>query len=127
MLYQADWNGTKSYQITTMNASELSPSFSSNGRNLTFVRSIISWTDSDDESDIIMRDLVTGEEINLTENFDGLAYSPSFSPDGKWIVYYSFDADLNANIFLASVENGSIVQVTRSNGDIRPAWRVLSK
>lgn len=125
MLYQADWNGTKSKQLTSMNASEHSPSFSLDGNHITFVRSTISSADSNDVSDIIMRNLTIGEEINLTENFEGLASSPSFSPDGKWIVFYSFDTDLNANIFLVSVEGGNVIQVTHSNDDINPAWRVL--
>ncbi len=128
LLYQANWDGTNSHQMTTGDVSENTPSFSPDGQKITFVRStILYYADSKEESDIIVKDLVSGEEKNLTENFDGIASSPSFSPHGAWIVFYSFDVDLHANIFLVSLEQEIIVQVTHGNEEIHPAWRWFSE
>jgi Tol biopolymer transport system component len=124
VLYQANSDGTESDQITTGNVSENKPSFSPDGQRVAFVRSNnLDSPDSTEESDIIVEDLVLGREKNLTQNFDGLATSPVFSPNGEWIVFYSFDNDLHANVFLVSLEQEIIIQVTQGNEETKPAWR----
>ena len=111
--------------MTIGNISENTSSFSPDGQKAIFTRSTTQYYV--DSSDIVVKDLISGKEKNLTENFDGLAFSPMFSPDGKWILFDSFDTGLNANIFLVSLEQGNIVQVTQGNEEICPAWRKLSE
>jgi Tol biopolymer transport system component len=128
LLYQANWDGTDSYQITSMDVSEIAPSFSLDGLKIAFVRRTIKYfVDSKEESDIIVRDLTSGEEKNLTENFDGLAFSPAFSPNGDWIVFDSFDSNLNVNIFLVSINQKVVIQATYGNNETNPAWRWIQE
>ncbi len=74
-----------------------------------------------------MKDLITGEEKNLTENFDRLAASPVFSPDGNWLAFDAGDSESNWDIFLVSLETGNIIQVTQGNNETGPAWRQFSE
>jgi Tol biopolymer transport system component len=83
--------------------------------------------DSEEQSDIILKDLVSGKEKNLTQKFDDLVFSPTFSPSGEWIVFNSFDSKPNVNIFLVSVVHESIIQITQGNEETSPAWRVFSE
>ena len=124
LLYQTNLDGADSNQITMGDASENTPSFSPDGRRITFVRSnILYHMNSKEESNIIVKDLVSGEEKNLTENFGGLAFSPVFSPNGEWVAFESFDSKYNANVFLTSLEQEIIIQITQGNEETSPAWR----
>jgi Tol biopolymer transport system component len=128
LLYQANPDGTNSNQITVGDISENSPSFSPDGQKFAFVRSaILNSDDSEEQSDIILKDLVSGKEKNLTQKFDDLVFSPTFSPSGEWIVFNSFDSKPNVNIFLVSVVHESIIQITQGNEETSPAWRVFSE
>ena len=128
LLYQANSDGTNSHQITTEDVSEIQPSFSPDGQKFAFVRSTIKYyVDSKEESDIIVKDLISGEERNLTKNLDGMVFSPAFSPSGDWVVFESFDSDLNVNIFIASIKKGVIIQVTHGNNETNPAWRSFTE
>lgn len=128
VLYQANWDGTDGYQITTMDVQEFAPSFSPDGKKIAFFRAIVkNSVESKDEWDIIVKDLISGEEKNLTENFDRLAASPVFSPDGKWLAFDARDSELNWDIFLVSLETGEIVQITHGNDETSPEWRWFSE
>jgi Tol biopolymer transport system component len=129
LLYQANSNGTDSHQITTIeDVSEIQPSFSPDGKKFAFVRSTIKYyVDSKEESDIIVKDLTTGEEKNLTSNFDDLAFSPIFSPDANWLAFDATDSEFHWNIFLVSLETGNIIQVTKSTNAAFSAWRTFSE
>ena len=110
--------------MTTDNVSEYKPTFSPDGPRIAFVRSNnLLYPYSTDESDIIVKDLVSGKEKNLTQGFDGLATSPLFSPDGEWIVFYAFDNRLHTNVFLVSLTQEINIQVTQGNEETSPSWR----
>lgn len=83
---------------------------------------------SDLVSDIIVRTLDSGEEKNLTEEFDDRASSPVFSPDGKWIAFGGFGSDRVFTIYVVSVDRGKIIQVTRGVTDkLSPSWRLFDE
>ncbi|MBN2116602.1 MAG: PD40 domain-containing protein [Anaerolineales bacterium] len=124
LLYQVNSDGTGSNQIAMGGVSKNTPSFSPDGQRIAFVR--LHDPNSKEESDIIVKDLVSGEERNLTEEFGGMVFSPAFSPNGEWIAFESFDSELNVNIFLVSLEQERIIQVTQGNGETSPAWQRLS-
>lgn len=127
-LYRANLDDSKIRPITSGSINISTPSFSPDGLKVAFVRfNYLSNVNSRRQADIIVKDLISGSEKNLTENFNGEVSSPDFSPDGEWIVFYSFDTELNTNIFLVSLEQGDIVQVTQGNEEANPAWRWFSE
>ncbi len=52
---------------------------------------------SDDEIYYISENGTTGEEIRITNRNDNVAFEPTFSPDGKWIVFESHKIDDEKN------------------------------
>ena len=64
-----------------------------------------------------------GGLINLTKNEDS-DYSPTWSPDGKFIVYYA-NWGLNADIYVMCADGSMIYQLTEhGNFDGFPDWRL---
>ena len=54
-----------------------------------------------------------------------MAYEPSFSPDGHWIVYSSDEGIEHANLFVVPVQGGEAIRVTDYDGyDGVPSWSV---
>ncbi len=60
-----------------------------------------------DEIYVIDENGVPGDEVKLTERADRVAYEPSFSPDGQWIVFESHVLD---------VENDGIITRYKADG-----------
>lgn len=127
VLYITNWDGTDSRQITTLDANETIYSFSLDGLKIVFQRStsLIS-PDSKEVSDIFVNDLNSGEEKNLTENFDKLVSSPSFSPDEKWVIFHAFEGNGDINVYLVSVDTGKTFQITEDGDSGFPAWRQIA-
>jgi Tol biopolymer transport system component len=126
-IYLANLDGSDSRQITEGQINNSAPSFSPDGKKIIFVRFNKSGgANSLLQADIFLKYLETGEEKSLTEEFDGDVFAPVYSPDGKWAAFSSFDTELNANIFIVSLEQESIIQVTQGNEETRPAWRWFS-
>lgn len=127
-LYQSHLDGSEIRPITTTDSEEIHPSFSLDGRKLVFVRTNgpTLVASSKRIADIIMRDINPGEEKNLTEKFEGEAYSPVFSPEGEWVAFNAFDTELNGNIYVISIDGTVVIQVTQGNIDKTfPSWRLV--
>ena len=71
--------------------------------------------------DIAMVDLVTMEERILTAGLPGNHEAPSFSPDGKRVVFQSNRAG-GSQIFIMSTTGGDIRQLTRNGSNTSPTW-----
>lgn len=125
ILYQSDPDGLNQKKLTITGLEESNPSFSPNAREFVFERNNrpILVPDIEEQSDIILRDVISGAERNLTENFSGEAGNPVFSFDGQWIVFNSFDENRNVNIFVLSPSNNIIQQITEDGGNLFPEWR----
>ena len=117
-IYKANLDGTKMTQITSGDINNNKPSFSPDGQKIAFVRYYYRV-----KADIIVRDIISGDEIILTENFENESFFPAFSPDGNWILFHAFDQDLNHNVYVVSLESGNIIQITENNESGSPAWR----
>jgi hypothetical protein len=74
------------------------------------------------KSDIVLLDLDTGEQRNLT-NDDAPDFQPAFSPDGTRIAYAS-DHGQGYDIWVISVEGGEAINLTPDSPgeDFGPAW-----
>lgn len=73
--------------------------------------------------DIYLLDLPTGKIVRVTSTsqYDG---APSWSPDGQWISYESYDG-VNLNIMIQSVSDPTTpaIQLTQNSGNnYSPAW-----
>ena len=67
-----------------------------------------------------------GDEIKITERSDYMAYEPTFSPDGEWIVFESHPVDVeNKGVIMKHKLDNSIAYqaLTDENDDCRqPNW-----
>jgi len=127
-IYQANLDGSENHQITAGQINNSSPSFSPDGKKMIYVRiNEPNGANSPLQSDLILKDLETGEEKILTKQFDGDVFTPVFAPDGNWVAFTSFDTSLNANIFVLSIDDGIWIQVTYTNHAVSPSWRLSVK
>lgn len=127
-LYRSDLVGSKIEELTVTDLEETSPSFSYDGNMVAFVRTNrpVMVADSKLESDIILQNSSWNDEKNLTNEFEGEAASPAFSFDGRWIAFDVFDTDDHFNIYVASIEQGTVIQVTEGNdNEVSPSWRLF--
>lgn len=82
-IYAADVDGTNLRPITsTPYEDETGPAWSSDGSALAFER-----TDARGLTQIVVRDVLTGREQEITSNEFSNA-GPTWSPDGEWIVFF---------------------------------------
>jgi len=84
------------------------PAFSTDGRSLFFHRTVEGF------QQILMLDLETGAEIQLTGN-DSNSWHAHTSPDGRQIVYDGNQAG-NRDIYLMDLENHRVTQLTSDPG-----------
>ncbi|MCX7974062.1 MAG: hypothetical protein N3B16_06110 [Candidatus Aminicenantes bacterium] len=92
------------------------PDFSSNNSVLTFTgKKMVGW-------DIYLADLGKNEIINLTNN--GQTCRSRFSPDGRWLVYVSHEADHKGDIFIMQPNGQGKRRLTErpETYDYFPSW-----
>lgn len=79
-----------------------------------------------DEIYIITEDGSNGSELQITERVNNVAYEPSISPDGQWVVFESHQLDAEDNGIITKFKidkSSSYIQLTSSSSDCRqPNW-----
>jgi TolB protein len=79
-----------------------------------------------DEIYLISADGIPGGEIKVTVRVDRVAYEPSFSPDGQWIVFETHEVDIEGNGIITryKIDGSEPYQaLTDANNDSRqPNW-----
>ena len=84
--------------------------------------------DPHDEIFYIAENGTTGDETQITNRPDDVAYEPSFSPDGEWIVFESHELDVEDDGIIMKYEiagAGTYIELTDliNDGDCRqPNW-----
>ena len=108
-------------RVTTHQAADSYPVWSPDGRHLAFISK---RRDAQGDIWLVALDLKKGgapkdKPIQLT-HYLGLDQKPSFSPDGKRIVFMS-DRNGEPNLWILDVGSGGAIQLT-SSGGTDPAW-----
>ena len=102
-------------RLTTHNAHDYSPSWSPDGRKITFN------LERSGNPDIWVMDADGGNERRLTTN-EAIDWHPSWSPDGQKIAFMS-ERSGNLDIWVMDVDGGHKRQLTTHNAnDYSPSW-----
>ena len=92
------------------------------------INKIIFSSDRDPHDEIFMIDPdgKTGDEIKITDQKKRMSYEPSFSPDGKWVVFESHPLDVEGNGVITKCKvkgKKKYLSLTDIKGDCRqPNW-----
>ena len=113
-VYRMPAGGGAATRITFGSNYNVTPRISPDGQHLAYV------TRRDGRFFVALRDLQSGEERLLTDT--GEEESPSFSPNGRWIMYSTRGRGGNA-LLIVTTDGRFRQTLPRINGDIRePAW-----
>jgi len=127
-LYRSDLVGSKIEELTVSDLEETAPSFSYDGNLVAFMRTNrpVMVADSKLESDVILQNSNWDDEKILTDEFEGEAASPAISFDGNWVAFDVFGADNHFDIYVVSIDQGTVLQVTEGNdNEVSPSWRLF--
>src|SRR5205823_1993716 len=75
--------------------------------------------------EIYTNDAMGGDQRELTNRAHDVAYEPSYSPDGSWIVFEShpLDVETHGAIYKVRADGSELTQLTDGTGDDRePNW-----
>lgn len=121
-IYTIDINGENEVRLTRKSGTNLDPSFSPDGKKITFTSS------RDGNEEIYIMD-VTGKHQRRLTRYPYADHSPSFSPDGKKIVYVSMrptsgtNTDWNSEICVMDTDGRNQRRLTdHSARDGHPAF-----
>jgi TolB protein len=113
-IYRMPVNGGDATRVTFGSSYNVSPRVSPDGRSLAFL------TRRDGRFFVGMKDLAGGNESVLTDG--GQEESPSFSPNGRWIMYATQQGGRDS-LMAISVDGRVRQRLSSSLGDIRePSW-----
>lgn len=114
-IWMMDPDGTNREQLTFDPAADQSPALSPDGVHIAFN------SDRAGVLDIVVLNIVTGAETNLTWDYPGHDGSPTFSPDGSEIAFVSDRGEGGVRaIWRVPLEGGTASQVTFPTTAIPP-------
>jgi TolB protein len=108
-------------RITSGSWDDITPVFAPHKNQVAFA------SDRDDHWDIFLMDTISGEIMQLTDTPEYDA-SPSWSPDGLWLAYESYQGD-NLEILIRPVDNsqGPVQLTSHYAADYAPTWSPLGR
>ena len=110
-------------RLTSGKWDDIHPALNPNGDRLAFT------SNRNGGWDLYLLDLLSGEinQLTDTQDYEG---APSWSPDGRWLAYESYQADTGSlEIWIRSLDNAQEpIQLTDDPGaDFSPAWSPLGR
>lgn len=117
-------DGSNQRQITGMADGACQPAWSPDGRQLAFISPCKGRKEIYQYAKIYLSDSEGKDIRSLPVPLNSAGdFNPTWSPDGKSIVFASLRADSKSHLFLYSFEDSSLKQITSAAfGDIQPAW-----
>ncbi len=113
-IYLMDYDGHAQRPVTANGSLNLTPSWSPDGRALTY----ISYRDG--APALFLAFLYQGRGQKLIGDFQ--SFTPAWSPDGRWIAFTS-NRDGQSEIYLSSVDGGELRRLTSNPAiDVAPTW-----
>ena len=111
--------GNDQMRLTNYQEDDVSPSWSPNGQQIVFVRTLFNRK-GDRNYEVYVMDADGSNQRQLTHHpaFDG---SPDWSPDGSQIAFVS-DRDGDPNIYLMDADGGNVTQITHLKWVGSPMW-----
>jgi len=85
----------------------------------------ITYSSDPNDDEIYTNAAAGGSQSQVTNRADKVAYEPSFSPDGAWIVFEShpLDVETRGAIYKVRADGSGLVPLTDGSGDDRePNW-----
>jgi TolB protein len=113
-IYSNDTKGTNPVNLTKHPASDYSPEWSPDGKQIAFV----SERNGNPEIYLMNRD---GSGVTRLTDRPGGDLAPAWSPDGKKIVFSS-NRNTRYNLYILDIKTGSIERLTNGEHDIFPDW-----
>ncbi len=118
-IYLMDRDGTNLRRLTTRGKYNEGASWHPDGTHLVYSHR----SDDGVRFDIALLNLVTLEQRLLTADMPGLHEAPSFSPDGRKIVFETSKAGGSRQIFVMDANGRRLRQLTSgSHGNFGPSW-----
>lgn len=78
-----------------------------------------------DHDEIFVAPLAAGPPVRITDRADAMAFEPSISPDGEWVVFESHPLDVEDQgaLFKVRADGSELTELTDGSGDDRqPNW-----
>ncbi|GAB3549200.1 Tol-Pal system beta propeller repeat protein TolB [Noviherbaspirillum agri] len=118
-IYRMSINGGDAQRITFSGSYNVSPRVSPDGKSLAFI------SRREGRFQLYVLDLASGQELRLSDTLDD--ESPSFSPNGKYLMYATKAGRRDA-LAVVSVDGRVKYRLTPPAGDIRePTWGPFMK
>jgi TolB protein len=114
-IFVMDRDGANAEPLTGLGLNAQNPEWSPAGDQIVF-----SARDGEKKADIWSVDVNTRALVRLTSGA-GLDVEPSFSPDGRWIVFVS-DRSGARDLWVMSAEGGQPRRITNGGDYAMPAW-----
>ena len=113
-IYKMSVNGGEAQRVTFKGAYNISPRVAPDGKSLAFI------SRREGSFQLFVMDLANGQELRLSDTAKD--ESPSFSPNGKYIMYAT-ESGRRGSLAVVSVDGRVKQRLTTQVGDIRePTW-----
>lgn len=118
-IYKMSAGGGAAQRVTFKGDYNISPRISPDGKTLAYI------SRRDGQFQLFVLDLATSQELRLSNA--SMAEAPSFSPNGRYIMYAT-DSGHRNNLAVVSIDGSVKHQLTTQLGDIRePTWGPFMK
>src|SRR5690606_499407 len=114
-IYRMSASGGSAQRVTFNGNYNISPRISPDGKTLAFI------SRRENRFQLYTLNLANGQELRLSDSVGD--ESPSFSPNGQYLMYATSDAGRRAALSVVSVDGRVKHRLVTQSGDIRePTW-----
>lgn len=120
-LWKISTDGGQPEPILNSAGEDTEPHISRDGKKLIY-------TNTRKTNTLMLTDIESGESRELKESRFNIVY-PSFSPDGKTVVFFQVDEKGDVHIYTIGTDGGNLRQITTAEGEqnLHPQWSADGK